>query len=247
MAELILVGDELLDGDIMDTNSTHISRRLVELSIKTRRKTTVGDDAEEISRVVVEALKRRPDYLIIVGGLGFTPDDVTREGLARALKRRIIISERGLTWLRGRLRDREMTPLRKRFACVLEGSEPIFNPAGAACGIHMEVEGTDVVAMPGPPWEVEAMLEQLIGKVFIKGEPLYTEEFYFEGGRESDLQELYEELERMPGLSFGSYPKKEGIHLKIQSGTRRVVQGARRLIEKYKESYSPPTPHKSEG
>ncbi|NIN51680.1 MAG: competence damage-inducible protein A [Nitrososphaeria archaeon] len=238
-AEMVIVGDELLDGDIIDTNSTHISKRLLELGIKTRRKVTVPDKAEEISDAVTRSLERVPDYLIVIGGLGFTPDDVTREGLASALGKKVVVDEQALNWLKQRLKHfkrRELTETRKKFANILEGSRSVRNPVGAACGFTLREGQTHIVVMPGPPREVESMLEQeLMGKVFSSDEPLHTVNLFLEGSNESELMKLYRQLEQIPSIIFGSYPKQEGIHVKIQGEDFDIVQKAKKLVEKFKK------------
>ena len=94
--EIISVGNELLIGKIVNTNSYWIAKRVTTLGMKVRRITTVGDDVEEISNAIQEALQRRPRFIITTGGLGPTFDDKTLEGIARGLGRGLRVHEQAL-------------------------------------------------------------------------------------------------------------------------------------------------------
>lgn len=83
-AEILTIGDELLTGNTVDSNSAFIARKLTQRGYWVRRKTTVGDDVEEIKKVIREILDRKPEVLIISGGLGPTHDDVTMLAVAEA-------------------------------------------------------------------------------------------------------------------------------------------------------------------
>ncbi len=160
-AEILTVGAELLAGDILDTNARDLARALKGLGIVVSRQVTVTDGIEEIAGAVREAMARA-DVVVVTGGLGPTPDDVTRDGIARALG------------VGSTLREELVEPLRKRYlsygnrempennlvqVTLPEGSEPIVNPVGTAPGLRVEHGGSVLFAVPGIPVEMHRMLE----------------------------------------------------------------------------------------
>jgi nicotinamide-nucleotide amidase len=102
-AEIISIGTELLLGAIVDTNAAYISRRLAEIGVDLYHRVTVGDNEARIARCIEEALERA-DVVICSGGLGPTVDDVTRQAVARATGRELMLDEARLGWLEERFR-----------------------------------------------------------------------------------------------------------------------------------------------
>jgi len=100
-AEIIIIGDEILDGKITDTNSVYISQELLKLGIKTMQKTVVGDDKKSIAAAVEQTLEREPNFLFLLGGIGVTPDDVTKMACAELFGRRIIVDDKALAHVEG--------------------------------------------------------------------------------------------------------------------------------------------------
>lgn len=168
-AEILTIGDELLTGNTVDSNSAFIARRLTERGYWVRRKTTVGDDIEEIKTAVREILARKPEVLIISGGLGPTHDDVTMLAVAEALGRKFILCEPCLERIKefyrklyekGLIDDPELNEGRKKMAYLPEGAEPLENTEGAAPGAYIEHKGVKIFVLPGMPREMKAMLER---------------------------------------------------------------------------------------
>ncbi len=169
LAEILTIGDELLTGNTVDSNSAFIAKKLVERGYWVRRKTTVGDDVEEIKTVVKEILARRPEVLVISGGLGPTHDDVTMLAVAEALDRRLVLCESCLERIKefyrelyekGLIDDPELNEARKKMAYLPEGAEPLENTEGAAPGAYLEHDGVKIFVLPGMPREMKAMLER---------------------------------------------------------------------------------------
>ncbi len=160
--EIIATGNEILLGRIVDTNSPWMARRIAELGGRVRRITCVGDEAEEISRAVREALERGNNLLILMGGLGPSEDDLTVEGLGRALGRRVEISQEARSMLMRRCEELglELTPRRERMARVVEGGRPLPNRVGMAPGILLAEGETAIIALPGVPEEMKAIFEE---------------------------------------------------------------------------------------
>ncbi|WP_258084438.1 molybdopterin-binding protein [Thermococcus thermotolerans] len=168
-AEMLTIGDELLTGNTVDSNSAFIAQKLTEKGYWVRRKTTVGDDVGEIKKVIREILNRKPEVLIISGGLGPTHDDVTMLAVAEALNRELVLCEECLERIRefyrelyekGLIDDPELNEGRKKMAYLPEGAEPLKNTEGAAPGAYIEHEGVRIFILPGMPREMKAMLEK---------------------------------------------------------------------------------------
>lgn len=165
-AEIIAIGDELICGERIDTNSGWISKQLTELGIPVHFHTTVGDD---LPRVVtaIRASAQRADVVVISGGLGPTADDLTRDALAEALDMPLVLDAALLQHIEGLFaRRRRPMPERNRLQAMLpEGSRPIPNPQGTAPGIAIDLSGQTscrIFALPGVPSELFEMWRQTI-------------------------------------------------------------------------------------
>ena len=98
--EIVCVGNELLIGKTLNTNAHWLARRATSLGIMVKQITVVGDDVDEIAKVIREALKRKPRFIITTGGLGPTFDDKTLEGIAKALNLKLEVNEKALKMVR---------------------------------------------------------------------------------------------------------------------------------------------------
>ncbi len=122
-------------------------------------KRVVGDDVDRIAGAVRE-LAASCDVVVVTGGLGPTADDVTREGVARALNRPLVFDPEVAQWIRTRYQGygRDMPGIARAMAEVIEGSIVIRNEAGSAPGIMIEDDGRLVAVFPGVPWEMRSMV-----------------------------------------------------------------------------------------
>lgn len=161
-AELVGVGTELLLGQIANTNAQRLSAALATAGIDVFFHTVVGDNVERAAGVISQAMKRA-DAVILTGGLGPTPDDVTREAVAAATSRPLRRDASLVTRIEGIFAGlgREMPPANLRQADLPEGAIAI-DPEGTAPGFHMEVDGRHLYALPGVPWEMDAMLAKAV-------------------------------------------------------------------------------------
>lgn len=162
-AEIVMIGTELLLGQIEDTNATHIARVLADNGVNLYQKTTVGDNADRIHEALSSALSRS-DIILCSGGLGPTQDDITRECVAAVFNRPLEYHEEIFEliesmFVRYRLR---ITENNKRQAMVPKGAMVIDNPNGTAPGLLVDDERGVVVCMPGVPRELKAMLEDSV-------------------------------------------------------------------------------------
>lgn len=168
--EIIAVGEEILKGRIVDTNSPWIVAQATSAGATITRITCVGDNLNDIEAVARDAIQRNVHLVVTVGGLGPTPDDRTLEGIARAADRRFKLDEKILRILerkydefaqkRGIKLMPEMLEGQRKMAFLAEGSEPIENPLGTAPGIKLQVKKTMIISLPGVPAEMKAIFER---------------------------------------------------------------------------------------
>lgn len=162
-AEIVVTGDEITSGQILDTNSRWLSQRLEELGVHVLYHTAVGDHMDAIVGVLRQAMARS-DIVLVTGGLGPTPADLTREAVARAAGRKLRLDPQALEHIRHLFarRKREMPKRNEVQAMMPEGARVVRNPNGTAPGIDMDLprEGgraCRLVALPGVPAEVREM------------------------------------------------------------------------------------------
>jgi nicotinamide-nucleotide amidase len=159
-AEIIAVGSELLTPLYLDTNSLFLTERLNSLGIEVRFKTVVGDRADDLARVLKQALSRSP-LVILTGGLGPTEDDLTRRVVSEVLGRGL----REVPEIRRKIQERlarlgrPMAENNLRQAMIPEGAAWLENKQGTAPGIWIEDDRNLLVLLPGPPGELEAMFD----------------------------------------------------------------------------------------
>jgi nicotinamide-nucleotide amidase len=159
LAELLTIGDEILYGQIVDTNSQWMSVELDKIGVKVIRKTTVGDEETEILTAFVEA-EQRADVILITGGLGPTSDDLTKPLLAKYFNCGLKIHEEALAEVTEffKSRGRELTELNRLQAALPTACEKITNPVGTAPGMWFNKGDKVFMSMPGVPHEMKKMM-----------------------------------------------------------------------------------------
>ncbi len=159
--EVISTGDEILFGRIIDSNSAWIARRTAELGAPLQRITSVGDDIEEISCILLETLKRNPNLIIFTGGLGPSTDDLTVEAIGLALGRDIVFDQGAVEKIRRSYAERGIqdTTRGERMARIVDGSRALVNYVGMATGMEYVVGNTTIMTFPGVPSEMKAMFD----------------------------------------------------------------------------------------
>jgi len=135
-SEILCVGDELLSGITINTNAYWISQKITEAGGSVRRITAIRDDVDEISLGVRDSISRKPDWLILSGGLGPTYDDKTMQGVARGLSLELALDKTALDMLKKSYARHsvtyELNEIRLKMAKIPIGSNPIQNPVGSA-------------------------------------------------------------------------------------------------------------------
>jgi nicotinamide-nucleotide amidase len=157
------IGDEVLFGEITDTNSAHIATRLYDEGFMVHRHLCVGDNESDIMEVI-EALAGRNDFIVASGGLGPTVDDITARAAAKAAGRPLVLNDEALAHLRRFYEKlgREMFPAAEK-QCLLPAKAALVpNPVGTACGFVLPYKGTYFFFLPGVPKEMKRMLEETV-------------------------------------------------------------------------------------
>jgi len=164
-AEIVMIGTELLLGELVDTNANRLAKALREIGLDIYYKTTVGDNEARIAEVLNLALDRS-DVIITSGGIGPTVDDITRQAVADATGRRLVYSDDLEAQIAERFRSfgREMGENNKRQAYIPQGALPLSNPVGTApCFLSEDTRGRGfVISLPGVPRELEYMMEKKV-------------------------------------------------------------------------------------
>ena len=172
VVEVLCVGEELLSGITLNSNAHWLAGQVAAAGGTARRITVVGDHLEEISAAVRESLARKPDILVMTGGLGSTYDDLTLEGVAAALGKKVALDQRAVEMLKKSYARRklgyELTEARLKMAKIPEGSTPIQNPVGSAPAIFDEAGGCKIFCLPGVPAEMQGIFLQHILPVIKK-------------------------------------------------------------------------------
>ncbi len=169
-AEIVMIGTELLLGEIVDTNAAMFAKALRDIGMDLLYKTTVGDNEDRIVEVLNIALARS-DVILTSGGIGPTVDDMTRQCVARATGHRLIYSEKLERQIASRFRNfgRPMADNNKRQAYIPEGAMTLENPVGTApCFLSEDARGRGcVISLPGVPRELDYMLHEVVIPILI--------------------------------------------------------------------------------
>ncbi len=164
-AAILSVGDELVLGQALDTNSRWLSERLVAMGVRVAEHATIDDDEPAIADAILR-LARRASLVISTGGLGPTADDLTRAALARALAEELVLDEDALRRIEARFRafGVEMTESNRVQAMRPASAESLPNNNGTAPGLaaRLPSSGADIFCLPGPPSEMRPMFEESV-------------------------------------------------------------------------------------
>lgn len=224
VAEVVSVGSELLLGEITDTNATFVCERLAAIGVSVFRRTTVGDNLARVTQAIGEALARS-DAVIIMGGLGPTEDDLTREAIAQALGLELVVDDNVREDLAEfyRVRGMAMSEVSLRQAMVPRGGVGLRNPRGSAGGVWVESEGKAVAAVPGVPAEMRTMMEeQVLPRLAEKageGRVILSREVHLCGIPESRAAETVADLMRASNPTVAPLASGGRVTLRITAET----------------------------
>lgn len=222
--ELVTIGDELLLGFTVDTNSAVLARALAEQGIAVVRRTTVGDSIDAIVPAIRDALART-GAVITTGGLGPTTDDLTRDAVAAAFGVPLDLDETHLAWMRDRWRqrfNRDMPEANRRQAQLPRGARKLENHHGSAPGAFVQDgQGRWLIMLPGVPRELRGMTDDTVLPLLraigcgsdscIRSLTLRTT-----GIPESLLQDTLRDVKiDAPGFSLAYLPGIDGVDLRL--------------------------------
>ena len=218
-AEIISIGTELLLGEITDTNASYLAGQLPLLGIDLYFISTVGDNQQRLVYTLQQAWQRA-SLIITTGGLGPTQDDITRESIAALLHEEISIDHTLVQKLREYFchRKLDMPHSNIKQASVIPSAQPLDNPRGTAPGWWVERDDHIIVALPGPPHEMQLMwtneilprLHKKAGAGVILSRTLKTF-----GLGEAKVGELVSPFFASTNPTLGIYAKRDGIHLRV--------------------------------
>jgi molybdenum cofactor synthesis domain-containing protein len=199
-AIVLTVGNEIVSGDVENTNASWLARRLGEVGLEVRLVAAVRDSVEEVVAFLVPELDRA-EVVIVTGGLGGTPDDLTREAIAATFGVPCVEIPELAARLRERFGPRGLGDYAARWALLPQGALPLENPLGGAPGFVIG----NVHVLPGLPREMEAMFETLVER--FRGAPIGAWRRRYHTGEGQIVAVLEEATRRHPGVTVGSYPR----------------------------------------
>jgi len=252
-AALVTVGDELLLGQTIDSNAAWLGRQLADLGIPVVRGHTVADSRNEIQEAV-RASTAVADVVLVSGGLGPTPDDLTREAVAGLLDRPLELDETLLVALEARFEARGLDRLpanNRSQAQVPQGARVLRNPHGTAPGLAMEAGDTLVVLLPGVPRELKGIFEGELGELLTerfgdRASPVRMTVIHTTGIPESLLAERVADVlpPDLGAMALAFLPGLRGVDLRLtlqeknesaaEAEFDRVAQGLQPVVGPYR-------------
>lgn len=218
-SEIISIGTEILLGDILNTNSQYIAKRLAELGISTYFQTAVGDNEERIKSALQSALSRS-DIVITTGGLGPTKDDLSKEIIAEFFNKKLVLNEDALNKIKEFFQriNREMPQSNIKQAMFPEGSIIVPNNNGTAPGCIIEEDNKIVILLPGPPKELKSMFEDTIISYLSKYSDgiIKSKVLRVNGLGESHMEEMIQDIiEKQSNPTIAPYANEGEVKVRI--------------------------------
>jgi molybdenum cofactor synthesis domain-containing protein len=226
-AAIVTIGNELLSGDVENTNGSWLARRLEGIGVPVRLIAVLPDDIQAIAEFV-KTSSQTADVVLVTGGLGGTPDDVTREGLAATFG----VEQQEVTELADELRARFLSDpeYAARWARLPAGSRPLENPLGGAPGFAIE----NVYVLPGLPSEMEAMYERIEPELAAE-RPIGSWRRTYRTRESTIVRVLVESAKLHPGVLVGSYPRFSSagpeVDVVLKSSDAEALRAAAAWIE----------------
>jgi len=234
-AEIIGIGTEILLGEIINTNSAYLSKKLAELGIDLFYHTTVGDNPLRLYTTIMRALGRA-DIVITTGGLGPTLDDITLKILSEVTHKPLVLKKRILNNIETHFKRRHIRMPKNniRQAYIPKGAKWLKNDAGTAPGIIIDLSGKFLIALPGPPREMNPMFERDLISYLKKISPekalILTRTLKTTGLAESQLHTKIKDFLKLSGdTTVGIYAHPSQIDLKITAKAKTAGLAKRKI------------------
>ncbi|MFC1987054.1 CinA family nicotinamide mononucleotide deamidase-related protein [Chloroflexota bacterium] len=233
-AEIISIGDEILLGETVDTNASYLASQLCQLGIEVCWISQVGDDESRLGEVLKRAWQRS-ELILTSGGLGPTGDDLTRETIARMLGEKLGIEPSLENELRGRFAKlrMEMPPSNLKQAAIVPSAKPIGNALGTAPGWWVERDSHILVAMPGPPRELQEMWQKYVKPRLqqLSTSIILPKTFKTIGLSEASVSELVSPLLSSVNPVLGIYAKPDGIQVRLVARAESQERAEKMIAE----------------
>lgn len=219
VVELISVGTELLLGNIVNTNAAYLAEQCANCGLSCYYQTVVGDNEERLVEVVKAGLKRS-DILILTGGLGPTDDDLTKEVVAKAMKKKLVEDAKAREMIQTYFDNRgmEITDNNWKQALVPDGAVVMYNHNGTAPGLIVESGEKCAILLPGPPKEMKPMFEEYVVDYFKRKNPevIVSTTVKLCGIGESKVADLLKDmLDNQTNPTIAPYAKTGEVHLRV--------------------------------
>lgn len=219
VVELISVGTELLLGNIVNTNAAYLAEQCANCGLSCFYQTVVGDNEERLQETVKAGLKRS-DILILTGGLGPTDDDLTKEVVTKAMKKKLVEDEKAREMIQTYFDNRgmEITENNWKQAMVPEGAIVMYNNNGTAPGLIVESGEKCAILLPGPPNEMKPMFEEYVKDYLKKKNPevIVSTTVKLCGIGESKVADMIQDmLDNQSNPTIAPYAKTGEVHLRV--------------------------------
>lgn len=226
---IIVSGNEVLSGDVLDTNTNWLCKKVTGIGGRVNRVVIVRDSLDDIAHEIESTLTRNTRVIFTTGGMGPTADDLTLEAVATATNRPLALNTEALAFVtekyrelanRGSVDDAMITPSRQKMAILPTGAFPLANPVGAAPGVILSMASSSIICLPGVPTELkgifEGSLQPELQKIF--GDSVYLEKLVIVDCKdESVLAPLLKSVaDRYPNVYIKSRPKRFGPDVKFR-------------------------------
>jgi nicotinamide-nucleotide amidase len=233
-AEVISIGTELLLGEITDLNAAYLASQLPLLGIDLHFISTAGDNRQRLIETLTHAWQRS-DIIITTGGLGPTEDDITREAIAEFFHEPISIDQSLVSQFKELFKhfNMEMPESNIKQASVIPSCQVIPNPRGTAPGWWVEKDGHVIVAMPGPPGEMQQMWSSVVAPRIQRefcDSVIFSSTMKTFSLSEAKLGEITKSFLLARNPTVGIYAKQDGIHLRIAAKADSLDE-AKRLVK----------------
>lgn len=234
VAEIICVGTEILLGNIVNTNAAYLAEKCAYLGLSNYYQVVVGDNEERLLEAINTA-KDRADVIFLVGGLGPTEDDLTKETAAKSFGVELIEDKRAKDNIISILtrRGRDITNNNFKQALVPKGSIVLYNDNGTAPGIIMEENGKVCIMLPGPPNEFIPMVESHIIPYFLNKDgksAIYSKVVKLVGVGESKVAQDIADLIAMTNPTVATYAKTGEVHIRV-TASACTKEDAKKLVK----------------
>ncbi len=218
---IITIGNELLNGSTIDTNSVWLGKQLDKLNIVVSEKLTIPDDSLIIEKSIIGISSREFDYIFITGGLGPTHDDITKSVVKKILNSDEYFDEKYFNELKLKFQKRNLkiSNINKEQAIILSKCNPIKNPMGTALGIEFQLNKSQVFIMPGVPSEMKAMIKEIIFPRYFKNfdEVENNITILTAGSHESYIAEKIDDLIKLykKEIKIAFLPRYTGVNIRL--------------------------------